>query len=117
MSSPNILEDPALHPTMFWYSHKCYDVFEQVGQEAAQQIAEQASAISSENPLFQRDKKNQFPQFDLPPFGEVSGPFVATVMSAYLVWATREIGDQDVNSVMIQACQDGYKAWEMLRGV
>ena len=106
------LDDPALHGCITWYSQSCYDHFDRLGFDAANEIAQVANDQNGKEPLLIRNKKGEFNQFELPYIGKKSGPYLVALMSAFLVWTQRQLVDNPLpDSPMLAAAHDGLKLW------
>jgi hypothetical protein len=105
------INDPALSPTIMFYSVSAYPVFERVGFDRSKEIVTQADQVLLENPL-SRNKKGEFDKFDIDEFGSVSVVFCAALVSAFLVWTQREAGiDYLPDSPFLSAANDGYNLY------
>lgn len=111
-----IFEDPAFEGMAFWYSIDCYDKFEGMGAEKAEEAAKAAGDISLENPLLMRNKKGDFDKFEIPHFGTISGPYCAILMASFLVWSQIRAGIREFpTSVLLESSSQAYTQWETLR--
>lgn len=109
----SILDDPALEPMTLFYAMTAFDLFVGRSAEAMRQTVEAAGQISLENPLFQRNKKGEFDQFELPHIGQRSGPFIAVFMAAYLVYVQRMNGLEPPvgSSKLIDLVNSAFDLW------
>lgn len=113
MTDRSILDDPALEPMVMFYAMAAFGLFASRSAEAMRKTAEAAGQISLEHPLFQRNKKGEFDQFELPHIGQRSGPFIAVFMASYLVYAQHINGLQPPagSSKLIDLADSAYTLW------
>lgn len=102
--------DPALVGAMTFYSAGMYPVFDRIGAEASREAADFCSQWTLEQPLC-RDKKGEFPQRDVPHFGQQSIVYAATMLAAFLVW--RQKGQHMASrGPLIEAALMGWRMYE-----
>ena len=106
-------DNAALHGAISFYAASCYPTFERLGFDAAKEAADAAGEANSQYPCWQRDKKGQFPEFDLPHFGKRSSVFCIAVLCAFLVWTQKAAGNPLPDSPLLAAAEDGWKLWKM----
>lgn len=114
-----ILDDPALAPMFFWYSVSVFNKIYEHGVDAVMDCIEEAQKFSLETPLFVRDSRGKFPEVELgPPFGKRSGPYVAVLLSAFLVYEQHlRFGKKAVipdSSKLLGMANDAFQAWDKL---
>lgn len=101
--------DPALPGAITFYSAACYPIFDQIGEDKAREAADFCSQKSQEYPLWMRDKKGKFPEYDVPHFDKRSSVFCIAIMSAYLIWRQRKAGITEYpSSTFLDAANMGY---------
>lgn len=112
--------DPAIAPMIMWHSVAIYPVFEQLGYDQSLEAAQACSQFSLEHPLLMREtkgkNKNKFPKREIPYFGECSGPYAVSLLSAFLVWSQHLTQGEHVElpgSVMLEAAEEGHKLYLM----
>lgn len=113
----SILDDPALEPMVFWYAIDVFNQIEKHGRDTIQKAAEAAMEFSLGHPLFQRQEDGEFPTFVMNYLGERSGPYLAVLMAAFLVYTQRQdFGEKVVipNSRLLQFADTAYIAWNEL---
>lgn len=109
------MSDPALLASVTFYSAGIYPRFDQMGFEAAKQAADFCGEWANEYPLWIRHttgflaKKSEFPQREIPGFGERSSIYAMAVMAAFLVWTQRKAGNELPGSELLEAADWGYK--------
>ena len=83
------MSDPALLASVTFYSAGIYPRFDQMGFEAAKRAADFCGEWANEYPLWVRHttgflaKKSEFPQREIPGFGERSSIYAMAVMAAF----------------------------------
>ena len=103
--------DAAAYMAVMYYSMACYPVFARIGTEAAKEAADFCSERAMEWPLFERNKKGEFPQYDVPHFGKKSSVYCAAIMSAFLVWTQKAAGNPLPDTDLLKAGEEGYMLW------
>ena len=105
--------DPAMVGAILFNSADCFAVFAKLTPEQAKEAAEFASEQSQRYPLWQRNAKGKFPEFDVPHFGKRSSVYLIALMSAYLIWAQKQAGIEPVPTTpLMRAALDGYAMFE-----
>lgn len=108
--------DPAVWPCIFWYALSIYPLLKGFTQAQRNEIAIAATDASLHEPLLMRQDNGRFPIFTLPYFPpDRSGPYVAAVMSALLIYEQREtFGDEAhiPDSLLLNAADAAYAAWK-----
>lgn len=117
-------DNPALHGALMFYSVSCYETFDKVGFERANEAADFCSTWAMEYPLYLRSEAkkgapSEFPKRDIPHFGERSSVFAIAVMSAFLVWSQKQsFPDAGFpESSMLSAALDGWNLYSAQKGV
>ena len=101
--------DPQMLGAIMYYSAACYPIFDQIGDDKAKEAANFCSQKSQEYPLWMRNKKGKFPEYDVPHFGKRSSVFCIAVMSAYMIWQQRKAGITEFPaSVFLDAANMGW---------
>jgi len=104
--------DPALYGCVLFYSVSVYDRLDRMTFDEAKAAADAAGEASAHAPLWMRNAKGQFGQYDIPGFGSRSGPYCIALLAAFLVWTQRQLQDFPLpTSPLLSAAQDGLTLW------
>jgi len=104
--------DPAVHGAVMFYAADIYGHFNGLTYQQCREASEAANNASIRYPLFSRDKKGRFPEFDIPHFGKRSSVYCGAIMSAWLVWCNRVLADNPLpSSALLSAANDGLTLW------
>jgi len=103
-----MINNPALTAAIMFYSASCFSVFNHLTFKQCQKAAEAAGEASQRSPLWMRNAKGEFDQYDIPYFGKRSSVYVMAIMSAWLVWIQKKIyGYPLPDSPLLAASVDG----------
>lgn len=106
-------DNPALTGAIMFYSASCFSVFNRLTFEQCQEAAEAAGEAAQHDPLWMRNKKGEFDQYDIPHFGKRSSVYVMAIMSAWLVWIQKKIyGYQLPDSPLLAASVSGLALFD-----
>lgn len=109
----NSFEDAALTGAITFYSVGCYERFMELTGDQAQEAMDFAQEQSMVYPLWQRNEKGEFPQYDVPHFGIRSSVWLMALMSAWLVWMQKGAGIELLpDSPLLKAAECGYTLLE-----
>lgn len=100
--------DAVLYSAIMFYSVSCFQTFNHLTYEQGQEAALAASEASQRNPLWMRNAKGNFDQYNIPHFGMRSSVYVMAILSAWLVWMQKEIyGNPLPSSPLLEASENG----------
>lgn len=101
-------DDAVLYSAIIFYSVSCFQIFNHLTYEQGQEAASAASEASQRNPLYLRNKKGNFDQYDIPHFGKRSSVYVMAILSAWIVWVQKKIcGNPLPSSPLLEASGNG----------
>ena len=107
--------NPALTMSVSFYSVAFFELFERIGFEKAQQVADAASDISGEHAL--HCEANQGITYTLPYCDKPQSPIqVIAAVSAFLAWTQIKANHALPQSELLSACQMGWKMYQAKKG-
>jgi tryptophan-rich sensory protein len=101
--------EPALLISIQFYAASLYPKFEGLGFEKSKEAANACSQWSLEEPLWMIPNKKR----EIVHLGKVTSIYALAVISAFLVWTQKKIGNSIPDSPMLLAAADGWELYKL----